>query len=219
MREGSGGAASRRFSFKSTTKTEPPANKIFLPGAGTPGDPTLGGASLTVYNSSGTGEKFPLPLPASGWTVNAKGYRFRAASSTDAIQRVTVKHDSVRIRGGRDQFLYSLNEVSQGSIAVAPAGGNHGANALAKAGSNHDVAKSSFPAGARARRLSRSRERSVMRLLASSRRVAVGWRDACPDPHQLRERPRRPALADGSWLSRSTRTTTGSPSTAWASAP
>src|SRR6185436_4360690 len=67
MREGST-AASRRFSFKSTTKLDPPANRIVIPGAGTAGDPTAGGSTgggavVTVYNSNGSGEKTTLTLP------------------------------------------------------------------------------------------------------------------------------------------------------------
>ena len=134
--------SARRFTFRSTTKNDPPGNKILIPGFGTAGDPTLAGASLTVYNSSGSGEKFVVTLPASGWTANSKGYRYRAGLTTDAIQRVTVRNDTVRIRGGRDNFIYTLNEPSQGSVAVRLKLGQATAwcaNAPAKAGSNYDV--------------------------------------------------------------------------------
>jgi DNA-binding beta-propeller fold protein YncE len=136
------GPTSRRFSFKSSTRNDPPGNKVVIAGVGTPGDPTLGGASVTVYNSNGSGESFALTLPASGWTANAKGYKFRAASSTDPIQRVTVRSDVVRMRGGRAGFAYTLDEPSQGSVAVRltlGAGTTWCANAPAKAGTNYDV--------------------------------------------------------------------------------
>lgn len=92
-------------------------------GSGTVGDPTAqgstgGGATLTVYNSAGTGETVTVPLPAVGWTLNSKGYRFRAPATTDPIQRVTVKNDSVRVRGGKASWTYTLDETSQGSVAL-----------------------------------------------------------------------------------------------------
>jgi DNA-binding beta-propeller fold protein YncE len=116
------GPTSRRITFKSTTKLDP-LNRILVPGTGTPGDPTPagstgGGAVLTVYNSNGTGEKVTVPLPAAGWTFNSKGYRFRAPSTTDPIQRVTVKNDNLRLRGGKTSWTYTLDEESQVSIAV-----------------------------------------------------------------------------------------------------
>jgi hypothetical protein len=117
-----GPTTSRRITFKSTTKLDP-LSRIVVPGAGTPGDPTSagstgGGAVLTVYNSNGSGEKVIVNLPAAGWTLNSKGYRFRAPSTTDPIQRVTVKNDSVRLRGGKTSWTYTLDEASQGSIAL-----------------------------------------------------------------------------------------------------
>jgi hypothetical protein len=140
--------ASRRFSFKSTTKLDPPANRVVIPGAGTGGDPTPGGATgggatITVYNSNGSGETTPpLPLPAAGWTLTSKGYRFKAAATTDPIQRVTIKADSIRVRGRGASFTYTLNEPSQTSIAVRlrlGSGTTWCANSPAKVGGTNDV--------------------------------------------------------------------------------
>ena len=146
MRESST-PASRRFSFKSTTKLDPPANRIVIPGAGTAGDPTAsggtgGGAVVTVYNSNGSGEKTTLTLPAAGWTLTSKGYRFKAPITTDPIQRITVKADSVRVRGRGASFGYTLNEPSQGSVAVRlrlGTGTTWCTNAPAKVGGTNDV--------------------------------------------------------------------------------
>jgi DNA-binding beta-propeller fold protein YncE len=118
-----GSATSRRVSFKSITKLESGANRIVVAGSGTAGDPTPqgssgGGGKLFVYNSAGTGEVAIADLPAAGWTLNSKGYRFRAPDATYAIQRVTVKNDNVRVRGGKTPWTYTLDETSQGSIAV-----------------------------------------------------------------------------------------------------
>jgi hypothetical protein len=125
MRESST-PASRRFSFKSTTKLDPPANRVLVSGGGTAGDPTAGGAtgggaSITVYNSNGSGEKTTVTLPAAGWTLTSKGYRFKAALTADPIQRITVKADSVRVR--KPMASAQLNEPSQGSTPSGCASG------------------------------------------------------------------------------------------------
>jgi hypothetical protein len=139
------GPDSRRFTFKSSTKVD--STHIAIAGGGTAGDPTVdgatgGGATIVVYNSNGSGEKVDLSLPASGWTINAKGYRFKAPASTDPIQRVTVKNDSVRVRGGRAGFTYTLDEPSQGRVAVRlrlGTGTTWCAEAPAKTGTTYDV--------------------------------------------------------------------------------
>jgi DNA-binding beta-propeller fold protein YncE len=141
------GPDSRRFSFKSSTKTDPPANRVLVPGAGTAGDPTTagatgGGARLDVYNSAGSGELVTVNLPAAGWLLSGNGYRFRAPLKTDPVQRVTVKGDSLRVRGGHASWAYTLDEASQGSVAVRfrlGTGTTWCANSPAKAGTSYDV--------------------------------------------------------------------------------
>ncbi len=83
-----------------------------------------------------------LSLPAAGWTLTSKGYRFKAATTTDPIQRITVKADSVRVRGRGAGFGYTLNEPSQGSVAVRlrlGTGSTWCANSPAKVGGTNDV--------------------------------------------------------------------------------
>ena len=46
----------RRVSFRSTTKSDPPANRIVPPLPGSDADPTAAGGSVTVYDSAGTGQ-------------------------------------------------------------------------------------------------------------------------------------------------------------------
>jgi DNA-binding beta-propeller fold protein YncE len=118
-----GATTSRRITFKSTTKLDPGANRVVVAGSGTAGDPTSagstgGGAVVTVYNSAGSGETVTVSLPAVGWTLTSKGYRFRAPATTDPIQRVTVVNDSVRLRGGKTSWTYTLDETAQGSVAL-----------------------------------------------------------------------------------------------------
>jgi hypothetical protein len=73
---------------------------------------------LRVYDASGSGEEVAVTLPASGWLpLGSGGYRFRGAT-TDPVQAITVKADQITIRGGREAWGYTLNEPSQGRIAV-----------------------------------------------------------------------------------------------------
>jgi len=113
----------RKISFKSVTVSDAAANQIVVPVRGSSGDPTSGGAVLEVYNSTGSGEKVVVALPPGGWTAydsapTPRGYRYRSASSTDAITRVILKPNQLRVRGGKANWLYTLDEASQGRVAV-----------------------------------------------------------------------------------------------------
>ncbi len=109
----------RKLSFKSVTKNDPFTNQIGVPSSGSAGDPTLGGATLVVYNANGSGEAFTIALPASGWTArNGPSYRFKGADSSAPITKVEVKANQIKIRGGRESFGYTLDEPSQGRIAI-----------------------------------------------------------------------------------------------------
>jgi hypothetical protein len=118
----------RRLTFKSSTRKDPPANRIVVPARGTASDPTPGGGSggggrLFVYNSAGAGEGVEIPLPASGWTalgtaVVPNGYQWKTTSETLGVKSVKVKDDLIAVKGGGVGFAYTLNEPSQGRMAV-----------------------------------------------------------------------------------------------------
>ena len=57
-----------------------------------------------------------MTLPASGWTALASGYRFRASGG--AISTVVLRPDRITVRGGGASWGYTLDEPSQGRIAV-----------------------------------------------------------------------------------------------------
>ena len=107
---------------------DPVANQIVVPARATAGDPTPGGATgggavLEVYNSNGSGERAMVVLPASGWTAlddtqTPRGYKFKSALPTDAITRVLVRGNFVRVRGGKNNWSYTLEEPTQGRVAV-----------------------------------------------------------------------------------------------------
>jgi len=95
--------------------------KAPAPGGAT--DPTLHGASLVVYDSAGSGERTPvMVLPVAGWrrqgTTARPTYRFRSTDPAIGIVRATLKSGKLAIRGGGAAFAYTLDEASQGSIAL-----------------------------------------------------------------------------------------------------
>ncbi len=120
--------SARKLTFKSSTKKDAPSNRIVMPVPGSSGDPTPGGASgggavLIVYDSAGSGEQVSVTLPASGWELQGKtsapkGYRFSGSDPDGPVSRVTVKADQVKIKAGKANWGYTLNETSQGRIAV-----------------------------------------------------------------------------------------------------
>ncbi len=85
-------------------------------------DPTVQGATLLLYNGAGSGEGVSVTLPASGWRAVGgsafRGYRYRAASSSAAVTRVTLLFDRLGVVGGGVQLTYSLDEPAQGSVAL-----------------------------------------------------------------------------------------------------
>ncbi|MCW5892400.1 MAG: beta-propeller fold lactonase family protein [bacterium] len=115
--------AARKLNFKSDTRKDGPANRIVVPGRVSAGDPTLGGATLVVYNANGSGEAVTIPLPASGWAAydsspTPKGYRFKGSDPNGPVSRVILKADQIKIKGGKSNFAYTLDEASQGRMAI-----------------------------------------------------------------------------------------------------
>jgi hypothetical protein len=114
---------SRRLKFKASTKAGPPPNEVIPPARGSAGDPTANGAILRVYNSAGSAELMTVVLPPSGWTVRGgfttpRGFRFRATDASAPVQRVDVQRDRIRIAARGAGWTYTLDEASQGSIAL-----------------------------------------------------------------------------------------------------
>jgi DNA-binding beta-propeller fold protein YncE len=118
--------AARRFTFTAKTSAADPAHRIVVPARGSAGDPTVdgavGGAVLTVYNANGSGEKVQVALPPGRWTAlgsgaTPSGYKW-SGLSTDPVQQVLVRGDLIKVKAGRSSWLYTLDEQSQGRIAV-----------------------------------------------------------------------------------------------------
>jgi len=120
--------SARKMSFKATTKRDATPNRVVAPAPGSAGDPTTGGSSgggatLIVYDSAGSGEQVTVQLPASGWRMLGKagapkGWEFSGSDSSNPVSRVTVKADQLKVKAGKANWDYTLNEPSQGRIAV-----------------------------------------------------------------------------------------------------
>jgi hypothetical protein len=114
-----GSPASRRVSFKATTSRDPVANQIEPPAPGSGGDPTLAGATLTVYNAAGGDDIATAVLPASGWSaIGTSGYGFRSSDPSIPVSKVKVQRNRLSLKGGRASWMYSLDELSQRRVAL-----------------------------------------------------------------------------------------------------
>ena len=117
----------RKISFRSDTRSEAPANRIVVPPGGSSGDPRgPAGAALVVYNSnpapgSPTDDRV-IALPSGSWTAlgasSVTSYVFRGTDPNGPVSRITVKADSISIRGGKANWPYTLDEPAQGRVAV-----------------------------------------------------------------------------------------------------
>jgi YVTN family beta-propeller protein len=95
--------------------------QVTPPARGSAGDPTLGGATLAVYNAEGTGEKVVVDLAMKGWRAvgrrsRPKGFTFRARRGP--IASVVVARGKIVVAGGGASFRYTLDEPAQLRIAV-----------------------------------------------------------------------------------------------------
>jgi DNA-binding beta-propeller fold protein YncE len=118
----------RRLRFSSITRLEPdPAHRIVPPPRNTPSDPTLVGGTLIVYNANPNPgsplDEVVLALPAARWTPlegsrGLKGYQYQDFTLGAPITKVKVKTDRLSVRGGKENWGYTLDEPSQGRVAV-----------------------------------------------------------------------------------------------------
>ena len=116
-------ANKRRITFTVKSNFELPSHQVVPPLPGSSGDPTIGGATLQVYNADGTTtDAVSVSLPAGGWSAlgspsSPKGWRFRGDASA-SIRSIVIKKNAIVLRGGRSTWAYSLDEASQGRVAL-----------------------------------------------------------------------------------------------------
>ncbi len=118
----------RSFSWSVRSGLDDPAHQVSTPVAGGAGDPTPagvtgGGAVLTVYNTAGSGESFVVVLPAGRWTQqgnlsNGPRYVYAADPGTEPIWKIWLKGSKLTVRGGKQAWGYTLDEVAQGRLGI-----------------------------------------------------------------------------------------------------
>jgi hypothetical protein len=89
----------------------------FVGAAGSGGDPTVGGALLELRNPT-SGEHAEIALPAMGWMATARGYRYVDRSPTPVCPKVQIANTGVRAACKGAGIAYTLNEPTQGTVAV-----------------------------------------------------------------------------------------------------
>jgi hypothetical protein len=108
--------ARRKIIFKAKS-----GSGVVAPAPGGDGDPSLGGAVLTVYNAACQPIRVRVDLPASNWRV-AAGSSYDYADdrqSLGPIKKVLVKPSGVvTIVGGGATWGYALDTFPQGLVAV-----------------------------------------------------------------------------------------------------
>ena len=118
-----GATGARRVVFKSSTARAPSGNRILPPTAGSPGDPTIGGATLTVCNAAGNPQTVTVVLQATGWSIMGSptavtGYGFRDLDSNAPISTVRIQVDRLLVRGGGPAWTYALDAPPQRRVAL-----------------------------------------------------------------------------------------------------
>ncbi len=113
----------RDLTMSAKTRLDPTANRVVPPAPGSDGDPRVYGAVIEVFNGAAGVETARLPLAPSGWKLlgteaRPTGWAFKSASTADPIRTVTVKADTITVRGGKALFCYTLNEPQQGTMGV-----------------------------------------------------------------------------------------------------
>jgi hypothetical protein len=109
----------RKVAFKAETKDATSPFRIVPPLQGSPDDPRTVGAIVAVFNSVGPGgELVPVGLPAAGWRATGpNAYKYKGAS-TAGIITASIKPDQITFKGGKAGWNYTLNEPSQGRVAM-----------------------------------------------------------------------------------------------------
>ncbi|MEW6273388.1 MAG: hypothetical protein AB1689_29260 [Thermodesulfobacteriota bacterium] len=125
LKDGSTQADSRKrsVSFRSATRSDPPESQVVLPALGGPGDPTVSGAVLRLFNSEYGGEVASVVLPAAGWKAlgspaRPQGYAFTDRNDGAPLRMVTVRASMLSLRGGKEGWCFTLDEPQQGRIGI-----------------------------------------------------------------------------------------------------
>jgi hypothetical protein len=85
-------------------------------------DPPTNGVLLHVYNSAGTSDSACMPLPATGWTATASGFRYSDPTGANGPCKIAVLKKARIFKAictaTKHPIDYSLDEAAQASVAV-----------------------------------------------------------------------------------------------------
>jgi hypothetical protein len=121
LRDGSVGGSpdKRRLTFRASTANDPAEHRIVAPAIGSLGDPTLHGATLHVFNAAGGGEHVVVTLASSRWrSLSSGSFDYTDTTPGAPVARVTLKDDLLKVKAQKAGWTYTLNESSQGRIAL-----------------------------------------------------------------------------------------------------
>ena len=112
----------RRFAFRSSSYKGSPSG-VVVPAFGESGDPTISGATLTIYpNGAGQDEVVEFTLPAERWERAGSdarpGYRYADARQDDSpIHRALLRTDRL-VLVGKGAGLPALENAPQGEMVL-----------------------------------------------------------------------------------------------------
>ena len=114
-------AEKSKLTFKSVPHAGQPSG-VAVPAFDSLGDPTLGGAELSLYRAAGTTAAVIIPLPASRWTRTGSpakpAYKYLDADRLDGpIKKVTLKNGRLTIVG-KGAGLHELDAAPLGDMAL-----------------------------------------------------------------------------------------------------
>jgi hypothetical protein len=70
-----------------------------------------------MYNSANlSNDEVTVPLYRTRWHATATGFQYKDAGGP--ILRITVKPDTLSVKGGKGSWLYTLDEPSQNRVAM-----------------------------------------------------------------------------------------------------
>jgi len=113
--------AKRKIRLRSTKRGSVPSG-VVLPTPGGDGEPTLHGATLTVYRPDGGGTLVTIPLPSGNWRASggtpAKRFIYEDSKGlAGPIRSVQLSGTTLSLRGVGVE-LFTLDQAPQGAIAV-----------------------------------------------------------------------------------------------------
>ena len=118
--------APRKVRFAALESGDAAFGAIRVPTPGSVDDPRVGGATVTVYASGpeiGRRDRTSLVLRAADWRLlgtpeSPRGYKFVASDPAFPIRMMVLRAGSLRFSGGGPNWNYTLDEASQGRVAV-----------------------------------------------------------------------------------------------------